>query len=258
MVLIVNTDAAVVYAAKLEQQRKIALPLAVRRTLNSAAIDVKTNTMLSESDKAFHKRKPTFFNATSRAQMAQGLDINSMQSIVGFVAPANIKESGHATQDLEEQEHGGSIAKRAFIATDGGRTTRGNVKDNLTMRVIKPHIVDSLNMKGNETSHMLSHSLSPEEAFTRAAIKVGFGGGSIGGLVIGSYRNRSGGRGVYQILGMKKVGRNMKIKSKEIYTVKGGRDAHIHATHFMVKASNDTAKKMEGMFIIHAQKALNI
>lgn len=261
----INADATVVYAAKLESMSRSALPIAVRRTLNSAVLDVKSNTMIAQSDKAFKKRKPSFFRATSAAEMAQGLDISSMRGVVGFVAPTGVKESGYATKDLEEQEEGGSIDKRAFIATNAGRTAAGNVRDNLRMSVVKHHIIDADKMVGGMTRGIhggvgrgQSWSMQDDaQKFVAAAVKVGFGGNGAGGLVIGTDRHRNGSRGVYMILGIKRVGRDMKVKSKEVYTVRGGRQAHVKPTHFMNHACVLTAKKMEYMFIKHAQTAIN-
>ena len=259
-ILNVNTSAAQAYANLLQQMGKSALPVAVRQTLNAAALDVKRVTMPEQSDKAFHKRKPSFFGATSSVDFATGLSMSSMRSEVGFVAPAGIKESGHATKDLQQQEHGGAIDKRAFIATSGGRTGRGNVKSGLTMKMIKPFIRDSKKEYGKNNG----------EQFIKAAVKEG-----VGGFIIGTDKNHSG-RALLQIKSIRRLkgnegrrkrsrygdeekgayGGNMIVQTKEIYTVKGHRKAHVQATHFMAKASEDSAKKMPRIFAEYAQRAI--
>ncbi len=248
----INSNAVVVYAAKLETYGKARLPVAARQTLNAAALDVKQKTMPATSDAAFHKRKPTFFGATSGVEFAKGLDINNMSSVVGFIAPASIKESGHATRDLEEQEGGGRIDKRAFIAADKGRTGRGNVKDSLTLAKIKPYIIDANKELGKNSG----------EKFIRAAMKAGYPNG----FVLGTNKNSRGNRALMQIISIHKMkggersgvrGGNTVVNSKAIYSVKGKRQAHVHATHFMEKATAVTTKKMPAIFNELAEKAFN-
>lgn len=252
----INSDACVVFAVRLERLSKTAIPNAIRQTLNRTAMDVKQNTMIEQSNRAFIKRKPTFFNATSKVEFAKGSDINTLAAVVGFVAPGTKKESGHATQDLEEQEHGGSINKRAFIATTAGRTSAGNVQDSLTLARIKSHIVDAKREMGKNDG----------ERFIRAAMKVGYtagGGTGIGGYVIGTGRNAKGNRALMKIISIhrRKTGEagagNMVVKTKEIYSVHGGRKAHVKATRFMEKASAESAKKMEQIFAEEAEKRFN-
>lgn len=241
----INSDAIVVFAAKLERIRKSALPVAIRRTVNSAALDVKTVTMPDESDRDFHKRKPTFFRATSKVDMARGLNIDSMAAIVGFVAPDNAKESGHATQDLEQQEHGGDIDKRAYIATDQGRTGKGNVKADLMLSKIKNLIFDSKNTNIKAKNN--------KERFIIAALYAK----TYGGYVIGNQTYKNGNRHLYKVSSVIRAGGNTHVATELIYNVKGGRKAHVKATHFMRKASELSGKKMEKMFIDYATQEIN-
>lgn len=252
----INTDAVVILTNKLELSRKSAIPSAVRNTLNETALDVKMVTMPAESDRVFHKRKPTFFNATSRTEFARGFSLPQMAAVVGFVAPPNVKESGHATKDLQDQEYGGDIDKRAFIATDKGRTGHGNVKDALTMKMIKSHIVDAKKENGKNDA----------ERFVRSALKVGYGGNGVGGYVIGTGKNGRGNRALLKIISIHraKAGEragvksgNMVINAVPIYTVKANRKAHVQATHFMQRASEQSAKKMNEIFTRQAEFQLN-
>jgi len=253
-VININTDASVVYAAKLERISRAALPVAIRRTLNATAMDVKKVTMPDEVSKTFISRKRTFWSATSRVEYAQGLDINAMKSIAGFMAPEGKKESGHATKDLEEQEEGGAIDKRAFIATDAGRTALGNVRDALTMARIKRQIFDA----NNSNLHGAKNS---KEAFILSAIYAGKGG-----FVIGTDKNNEGSRALMRIASVHRVlpgenrgvrAGNTVVNSKEVYSVHGKRKAHVKATHFMKKASEASGAKMERIFAEQAERAIN-
>ena len=227
------------YTAALYDLHRSGIPVAVRATLNRAAFDVKQNTMPHETDMAFIKRKPTFFKATSSVNPASGLQTGSMRSEVGFIAPGNVKESGHATKDLEEQEEGGDIDKRAFIATKQSRSARGNVKDAFTMAKIKRLIINSRNARGKTDG----------EQFIKSAIYAG-----VGGFVIGTNTNAAGNRALLRIQSVKRVGSDTVVKTKQVYSVKGKRKAHVKATHFMATAADESAGKMNGYFIEEAEK----
>jgi hypothetical protein len=241
-VLKLYNDSIKEYSLALEKVSRSAFPVAVRQTLNEAAFDVKKNTMIEQSDKAFIKRKPTFFKATSTANPAKGFDVATMKSEVGFVAPSGIKESGHATKDLEEQEYGGDIDKRAFIATKGGRSGRGNVREKMTMALIKKQIINGRKGRGK----------TAEESFIKSAIHAG-----VGGFVIGPQRNSQGNRALLLIQSIKRRGRDTVVKSKQIYSVKGKRKAHVKATHFMEKAADESAAKMNVTFVRESEKFWN-
>lgn len=240
----INSDALKGYTERLEQHRRSSLPLAVRQTLNSAALDVKRVTMIHESDRNFKKRKPSFFRATSRAQLAKGFDIGSMQSIVGFVAPGNTKESGHATRDLEQQEEGGDIDKRAFIATSQARTGADNVKDAYRMAAIKNDIWNSgnPNVVGSDKEKFIISALYAK---------------AYGGYVLGNQKFKNGNKHLYKILSIIKVGGQTHVNTELIYNVKRGRKAHVKSTHFMRNASDETAGKMNDFFVKHATVILN-
>lgn len=230
----INSAAVQRWIPQLEAINRSAFPIAIRKTLNQTALDVKRVSMPMETDKAFHKRKPTFFSATSHVQFAEGFNVNNMAAIVGFIAPPGVKESGHATKDLNEQEQGGDIDKRAFIATKEGRTGRGNVRDNFAMKKIKNNIVDAKNEQGKN---------GPEK-FIKAAIKAG-----VGNFVITPWSNQKGNKYLALIQRLKKGKKGgMIISYKEIYNVKKQRKAHVKATHFMHAAADDSAAKMEKVF----------
>ncbi len=233
----INSNAVVVAAAKLQRMGKSAFPVAVRRTLNDTALDVKRTTMIAESDRAFKKRKPTFFQATSRVEFAKGLEVGNMKAVVGFVAPANAKESGHATKDLEEQEHGGAIDKRAFIATRQGRTARGNVRDAFTMSKIKRSIV-------NPGDAGPKNNRSKKQEFVKSAVHAG-----VGGFILGS-KLANGKRMLLRINSLSRnANKDTVVKYSKIYDVLGKRKAHVKATHFMERAAATSTGKMEGYFL---------
>src|SRR5687767_16018423 len=85
MELNINSDAVVKHTNTLEKMHRSAMPLAIRNTLNSVAFDVKKNTMPASAEREFVTRAPNFFKANSRVEMARGWNVDSMQSVVGFI-----------------------------------------------------------------------------------------------------------------------------------------------------------------------------
>lgn len=236
----INTSAVTGYADKLKTINRSAFPVAIRQTLNKAAYDVKTNTMPKQADRFIH-RKPTFFKANSRVEQAQGFKVDSMKAIVGFMPKPN--DSSHSVEDLEQQEHGGNIKNRSFIATAKGRVNkswRGNVAAKNRLSKIRKTIFDS-------KSKSLNESVKAKERFVLSAIYA-----KKGGHVLNQSHTR-----VLEILSVKRVKGNTQIKSRVIYSVKRNRAAKVKDTHFMLKASLDSAHKMEQYFTEIATKKIN-
>jgi hypothetical protein len=71
------------------------------------------------SHKHFINRKPNFFKANSKVIMAQGYDIKTMRATVGFT-PTNAKYNNFAVNELEQQEHSGTISTQNICATRSG------------------------------------------------------------------------------------------------------------------------------------------
>ena len=110
MQLNVNTDAVVAFTNKLEKLNRSAFPVAVRTALNSAAFHMKKDAIINSAKDNFIQRKPSFFKANSKVLPANGFDVNTMQSKVGFTG------NSQAVEDLEQQEQGGTIKGRSFLS----------------------------------------------------------------------------------------------------------------------------------------------
>ena len=215
----INADASVVFANKLEKVSRSALPVAVRRSLNSAAFDVKTNTMPKSAATTFTQRKKSFFKATSKVAMSKGFDINSMKSTVGFIGG----EKNQAVRDLEEQEYGGSIGGRAFIPLKTARVSKNNKKS-----VAKRYQLSKLTK--------VRTIKSKRNLFKKAAI-IGVGHNFI-------YKNT-----LFQIKSLK----TGNLKLLPLYDYKKGRSAGISKTGFMKTASMISSKKLERFFVEEAK-----
>lgn len=247
MILNVNASAVSRHTATLEEISKKALPLAVRATLNTVAFNTKQKTMPAEAADAFEKRRPNFFRANSTVEMARGIEINNMRSIVGFV-PKNDKKA-HSVQDLEQQEHGGVIPDRSFIALRKarvGKVWNKAVAAKNRMGTITPQIF-------NSASSNLNGVKNGKEAFTISAIYA-----QKGGFVLGNTVNHRGNRMLMYINSVHRLENgNTVVNSTPLYAVKKDREVRVKPTGFMEKASIEATKDMEKIFIKNAEKAIN-
>ena len=231
MVFNINTKEVVVFTNKLEKFSRSAIPNAVRSTLNSAAFDVKKNTMPKSADREFIQRAPTFFKANSGVEMASGFHIGSMVATVGFSGKSGNK-SDQAVNDLEVQEYGGVIKHRGFIPMNTARVSGSHDKKVQTgsrLGSIKK-IINSNTMEGK----------TPQQKFKIAVKKAGHGG-----FVLGNNAKET----------LFKVGANEKLKP--LYSHRKGRSVKISQTGFMREATLESAEKMNTFYIQHAEKQLN-
>lgn len=238
----INTRAVVAYTRTLERMHRSALPVAIRSALNSAAYDVKKETMPREADSTFEKRKPTFFKANSKVVPAQGFDLRTMQATVGFVGK---NAPDQAVEDLEQQEHGGTIGGRSFVPLVNARTGRSwkkNVRANARISDIKSRIVDANDARGK----------NPEQKFVKSAVHAGKGG-----WVLGNRTTPKGNRILFQVRSLKRIKGNMMVKSVPMFALKAKRKVQPKATHFMQKASEASGAKIAGFYMSAAQKQID-
>jgi hypothetical protein len=235
MILKIDAGAAVVFANKLEKMSRSALPVVVRQTLNGAAFDVKKTTMPESAKASFTQRKPSFFKAKSRVEAASGFDINSMAAKVGFIGQEQ------AVEDLEAQEHGGTIKGRAIIPLKQARIS-GNWGKNVRAR-------DRVSAnRGRIVAAREANGKNDAERYTKSAIHAGKGG-----LVQGTGK---GAGVVFRINSLKRIGRNTVVNSTPVFSIKKGRAVKPKASHFMETASVKSARKMQDLFITNAKKKL--
>lgn len=217
-----NSDEIKKYGEKLGTLHRSAFPSAVRATLNGAAFDVKQRTMPESAKDTFVHRSPNFFKANSKVKMASGWDVDSMKSTVGFVP---LKGTNHAVDDLEQQEHGGTIDGKSFIPMKPARTgnaTNKNVRKGNRISQIN-NIINAKKAKGNTEG----------ERFKKSAIHAG-----VGGYVL-SERNI-----LWRINSIRRFGRNTNLKMTALYSFGKNRNIKVRETHFMEKAAEESAKKM--------------
>lgn len=229
------------FAKKLALLPKQALPSAVRNCLNDAAFNMKTKTLPESGDKNFTNRTKTFFKANSTFKKAVGFDMNTMHSVVGMSSDRlKDKSNNYAVRDLEKQEHGGSINKKAFIPMKQSRVGNSNnrvVKSGNRMAVINDQKITSLN-RGSSPNR--------KQQFIRAVI---YAKSKEDGLVLG-HRTKDGGRTLFKIdeVSQNIKTRKLRLKMKPIYNVKNGRKINVKPTHFVEEAANKTKKMIPLLF----------
>ncbi len=241
MQLNINSNAVVAHTNRLESMHRSALPNAIRNTLNDVAMDVKKNTMPTETGKQFKKRTPNFFKANSRVEFAKGWNVNSMKSTIGFIEGGLKGGNNYAVKDLEQQEDGGVIGGKSLIPLNtarSGNSYNKNVKSNVRLTNIQK-IVNARSQKGKTKG----------EKFVNAVLKAG-----VGGYVLGS--TKKGENIVWKVNALKSELKTKSFKPKltPLYDYVKNRKVKVKKTNFMHKASLKSANYMEHMFINNANK----
>lgn len=226
MQLRVDSDELISFTNRLEILGKNKFPSAVRATLNDLAFDVKLNTMPDSAEKEFIRRDKNFFKANSTVNMAKGFEVRSMQSMVGFF---HKKKGNQAVDDLEQQEEGGKIGGRSFIATDKARIT-GSIKRKVSKRNQAKRIKNVIKTKGNKAN------------FVRSVFKAGKGGHVL-------HENM-----LFRVDGIRSTKSGPKFRLAAIQSYKKNRSVDINATHFMEKAVKMTRKKTNDFYKKEAEK----
>jgi len=260
MLLNIDTTNISEHAQRLVDINRSALPVSIRGTLNDAVYDVKTRTM-PKSAQVFKKRQNNFFKANSKFDKATGFNINSMKATVGFYENKLVHaNTNYAVKELEEQEHGGVIEHKAFIAMKPARVGNKMVRANARLAAIKDKIVKTSKVGRGKGGKLISVK-SKKQQFIRAAFfaekKYGksafvLGGRSSGGGKTLSLINEIRGSGRYT-----KNKYNLEITRTPLYSVKKGRAVSVNPTNFMKRASLETGLQINKFFIAQAEKQFN-
>lgn len=235
MELNVNSSALVELTNQLSKLNRSAFPIAVRSTLNDAAFDMKTKTLMDSSQKSFVNRQQNFFKANSRFEKASGFNVDNMQSIVGMVDDTLKGNSNYAVKDLEQQESGGTIKRKAFIPTDKARSGKNKlVRPNARLSAIQ-RIINVANATGK----------NPKEQFVKSSVFAGKGGFVLSKGIL------------WKINSVKRLkGGNTVFNKTALYSYKPSRTVQVKPHHFMQKAGIESAQKMEAFFNIQFDRQM--
>lgn len=103
----VNTDAAIILTAKLERMHRSAMPSAIRSTLNDAAFTMKKTEILVSAKNNMNVKNPAFFKRFTGLKRANGFNVNSMYSEVGFLDRGQKSAIKAINKGMESNEFGG-------------------------------------------------------------------------------------------------------------------------------------------------------
>lgn len=256
----INTIPLEHHAERLNEINRSALPVSIRGALNDAVYDVKIRTM-PKSAEVFKKRQNNFFKANSKFDKATGFNISSMKATVGFFENKLVHaNTNYAVKELEEQEHGGVIEHKAFIAMRPARVGNKMVRANARLSAIKDKIVKTSRVGKGKGGKLISVK-SKKQQFIRAAFfaekKYGKAAFVLGG------RSSNGGKTLSLINEIRGSGRytrnkyNLEISRTPLYNVKKGRAISVNPTNFMKRASLETGLQISKFFIAQAEKQFN-
>lgn len=235
----INSSEMVQFTNKLEKLHRSALPLAIRGTLNDLAFQMKKVTIPKITRQTFEERKPNFFKANSKVEMAQGFSIQHMQSEVGMVSSGlHSPSTNYAVRDLAQQEQGGIIHGRSFKPLPGARISgTGNIRANSRIsQILKAgNLIDSHDSKSSNRNQRL----------IKASVHAGVGGFVLGDKIL------------WRVTSIKRVGRNTVFKKEKLYSFKKSGVAKVHATNFMKRAAEEVVKEVEFFYKLQAQKQFN-
>lgn len=237
--LFVSTDGLQDMTKKLKEINRSAFPVAVRQALNSAAFDVKKNTLQQSAERNFIRRSPNFFKAFSGVKKAVGFNMNTMKSEVGMTDQGK-SSARTAIRNMDKQEIGGEIED----GTDYLKASRGG---NNNKRVSKANYFN----KNKNLSGAFKNARTSKSQFIAKAYASFKGKKKM-------YFSSEKGQFLMQVTGIRKNKKGaIKIKSKLMTKSRSGKPAKIRATHFAREAAQATTLKIEGFYIAEAEKQIN-
>lgn len=247
----IDTSSLQHLSKQLKSLNRSAFPVAIRKTLNDAAYNTKLKTMPKKANSTFKKRQPNFFKANSKVVPAVGFNVKTMKADVGFFSNNLRGNNNRAVKDLEQQEHGGAIPKKDFIAEDGARKSSGGlVKANRRLGKL-PSLAGKVAVASSKgmVRGKLRTIKSKKQRFLRAAFMAKK---RFGGFVLGN-KNNNGSRTLSIITAISSKDGSIKLKRTPLYNVNKGRAVKVKSTNFMKRASYESSLEMNKMFIANAQ-----
>lgn len=228
----VNTDAAIILTAKLERLNKSAFTSAVRSTLSDAAFEMKKSNILDSAKKNMTVRNPAFFKRYTGVKRANGFNVNSMYSEVGFQDRGQSSAKKAINKGMESNEVGGRDDEGGMYIGKS-RGARGLVKRNA--RFDKSKV-----LKGKSKSN-----IARMYASAKAKKQV--------------FINTSKGRFLVQVKSFERGvgGGSPEIKVDFLMRHRKQHVANAKATHFNKEAALKTQKQMDDFYLKNATFQFN-
>lgn len=223
------------FADRLGSLHRSAFPSAVRSTLNGAAFDMKKTTLLTSAKQNFEERSKNFFKANSKVIPASGWNVDTMKATTGM---KSLNGNNYAVDNLEQQEEGGTIDKKTFIAGSAARVGgRGVPRRQMRIDRVADESIKAYNIRTRRSRSGKQVAVKSErEQFTIAVNLAGKGGFVMTKAAI------------FRVNSLRKTKRGNKFKLSLIYDKKPGRKVNVKATHFMKEAAMKSRAKMPEIF----------
>lgn len=237
-VINIDSDNLAKLSNRLEQLSRTDIPRVIQKTLNNAALDMKTKTLINQTDKEFTNRRRNFFKANSSIEFAKrSKNINEIKSTVGFVSTKLKGRNNAAVENLEQQERGGKIEGKSFIPLDTARVS-GSYKRNVRSAARLTNVNKMIRAKNKRGK-------TPGQRFVVAANEAG-----AGGHVLSE-------RGILWRINSLKRGRDGRFKTTPLYSYESKRSITVKPRRFMEKSAYKSGGKLDEIYISEAKKQIN-
>lgn len=237
------------HARKLKKLHRSAFPTAVRNTLTYGAKNTKTKTLLETTKNAFVNRSPNFFKANSKYIEARGWNIDHMRAVVGmYNNKLEDKEDNYSVENLEQQEHGGTIKSRSFIPMRKARTSNSSAK--VTRNKFRMNDVLDESKVFSTTK---STGKTDKQKFVRTAIYA-FNKNDADAYVLGNVWKGNRTLSKIDSISYNKRMRRIEIKRTPLYTYRKNRKVAVAGKNFMKRAAFESSLDLNRVFKREAEK----
>ena len=214
----IGSDELVKFTNRLEKMRKSDLPVVMRKTLNDAAFDTRSESMPKVYAKQFTTRSKGFLKHSGGVKPAKGWDTKNMSSWVGIR-----KGIGKAAEGLSQQEKGANV-KRSLIPL-----RRARIGNNSGKKVSKRNQLSEIEFKNPIPKRN-------KKKMIIAAKKTGKGG-------FIAYGKR-----IYKVTSAKN-----KVRLKPLYAFEKDRPVKIKPTSFLQISAQISGKNLASNFVKQAK-----
>lgn len=227
----VNSNAAIILTAKLERLNKSAFPSAVRSTLNDAAFSMKQKEILDSAKRNMTVRNPTVFKKFTGVKRANGFNVSSMHSEVGFIPKDGVSGS-KVPEGMEHNEVGGTDKEGAMYLA---KTRTGN---SLAKRVRRKARFDKNKIARGTSSYRKSRKLANVPNMMASYKEK-----------MPTYIETSKGKFLVQVKKFDRNGKKLSIDLDFLMRSRKKNPARAKASHFNREAALKTQKQMDDFYL---------
>jgi hypothetical protein len=237
------------HARKLKNLHRSAFPTAVRNTLTYGAKNTKTKTLLETTKNAFVNRSPNFFKANSKYIEARGWNIDHMKAVVGmYNNKLADKEDNYSVENLEQQEHGGTIKAKSFIPMRKARISNSSGK--ITKKKFRMNDVLDESKVFSTTK---STGKTDKSRYVRTAIYA-FNKNGSNAYILGNVWKGNRTLSKIDSISYNIRTRRIEIKRTPLYTYRKNRKVTVAGKNFMKRAAFESSLDLNRVFKREAEK----